>query len=103
MGAIALGSPWLQSRSGFSMGTIALGSLWLIQIRISHRRHRGIALGSPWLIHIVFCCALPDFVDSESDIAGFTCFACAGVIENLARSTVAYTWAMIFPSSVTRK
>ena len=28
----------------------------------------AIALGSPWLIRIVFRCALPDFVDSESDL-----------------------------------
>ena len=40
MGAIALGSPWLQSTSGFPMGAIALGSPWLIQMRISHGRHR---------------------------------------------------------------
>ena len=29
MGVIALGSPWLQSTSGFPMGAIALGSPWL--------------------------------------------------------------------------
>ena len=40
MGSIALGSPWLQSRSGFPMGSITLRSHWLVQIRISHGLHR---------------------------------------------------------------
>ena len=72
MGSIALGSPWLQPRSGFPIGSIALRSPWLIQIRISHG---AIALGSPWLIQIVLHCALPDFVDSESDLHLF-CMCC---------------------------
>ena len=109
MGAIALGSPWLQSTSGFPMGAIALGSPWLIQMRISYGRHRpriSVAAihirishgGSPWLQSRLKVCFVVD-----ASYSGFRIWlSLVSHVLVSTKSTIAYTSATILPSSVTR-